>query len=184
MAILRGLCLVALVYTLGGSGANAADLSTLREGEMRRLAVHSAPVAVSAIAFTDPAGAEHRLADWQGRVVVLNFWATWCAPCREEMPALDALSAAMDPADVVVLPVATGRNAVPAIERFFAEVGVENLPILLDARSRLARDMGVVGLPVTVVIDREGREVARLSGEADWNAPETHRLLRALAGSD
>ncbi|MDO9526295.1 MAG: TlpA disulfide reductase family protein [Gemmobacter sp.] len=176
--------LLSVIYTALALGANPGladpDLMALREGDMRKLVVHSEPKAVSAVAFQDPAGGKHHLSDWQGRVVLVNFWATWCAPCRAEMPSLDALEAGLGGADFAVVPVATGRNSVAGIERFFAEVGVGRLPVLLDAKSALAREMGVRGLPVTVILDREGREVGRLTGEADWNGPEARALIAAL----
>jgi thiol-disulfide isomerase/thioredoxin len=181
---LKGWAVLAAVYTGLAAGANPAladpALEALRQGDMRKLAVHAAPIAAGVSEFRSPDGTVHTLADWQGKVVVLNFWATWCAPCRKEMPSLDALQGAMEP-DVAVVTVATGRNQPAAIDRFFAEVGVTRLPVLLDPKSALAREMGVAGLPVTVLLDRQGQEVARLIGEADWNAPEAQAVLTALA---
>ena len=100
--------------------------------------------------------------------MVLNFWATWCAPCRAEMPSLDRLQAAMP--EIAVVPVATGRNAVTQITKFYEEAAVKNLPVLRDPKSGLAHAMGVMGLPVTVILDPEGREVARLIGDAEWDS--------------
>ncbi len=100
--------------------------------------------------------------------MVLNFWAVLVCACREEMPSLQALQTSMP--ELVVLPVATGRNAVPAIEKFYAEAGVSTLPIRRDPSSELARAMGVMGLPVTVILNPSGQEVARLIGDADWNS--------------
>ena len=176
---------LALVYTAAASFATPAAaepaLAALRAGDMRKLVLHAAPRDLPAIAFEDPAGGQHRLADWRGQVVVLNFWATWCAPCRQEMPSLDRLQAELG-GRVAVLPVATGRNALPAIRAFYAETGIAHLPMLLDPRSELARAAGVMGLPATLVIDPAGREVGRMLGEADWAGPEALALLRALAG--
>lgn len=172
------------VYTALGIGANAAAadpaLRGLAVGEMAGLAVLDAPLVVPDIAVASPDGSERRLADWRGDVVVLNFWATWCVPCRVEMPSLDALAGAMAGRGVTVLAVATGRNPPEAIARFYAEAGIEALPVLTDRGSALARAMGVMGLPATILIDPEGREVARVIGEADWNAPEAHALIGAL----
>jgi thiol-disulfide isomerase/thioredoxin len=175
----------ALLYTALALGANAATADTaaveaLREGDMQKLVFHAEPVAAGVTPFTDADGAEHRLADWQGKVVLLNFWATWCAPCRKEMPMLDALETEFGGDDFAVVTVATGRNSVQGIRRFFEEVGVTNLPVLLDPQQDLAREMGVFGLPITVILDREGREIARLRGEADWVSDSAKSILSAL----
>ncbi|WP_309667497.1 TlpA disulfide reductase family protein [Tabrizicola sp.] len=169
-----------LLYTALAIGANAAlaDVASLREGDMKKLALHETPVAVPDAVLLDADDAPHALADYRGKWVVLNFWATWCAPCRTEMPSLDRLQAAMP--DLVVLPVATGRNAVAGIERFYAEAGVVNLPVLRDVKSELSRAMGVLGLPVTVILNPEGQEVARLIGDAEWDSANAQAVLAAL----
>lgn len=181
----------ALLYTALVFGANTAaaagpvsgpDWQAAREGGLDKLVVADSPAPVSAVEFTDPDGGVHTLADWQGRVVLLNFWATWCAPCREEMPALDELQAELGGDDFEVVTIATGRNSVDRIDAFFSEVGVEHLPVLLDPRQQVARDMGVLGLPVTVLIDREGNEVARYLGDADWASEAAKTLVGELVG--
>lgn len=175
----------AAVYTALALGANpaAADpaLEALRQGEMRKLVVHQTPVAVSQAGYTDLGGGNHALADLVGRVAVVNFWATWCAPCRAEMPALDALRAEMAPEGVEVIAIATGHNRLPSIEAFYEKAALKHLPVLLDPKKGLAQGMGVAGLPVTVVLNKEGAEVARMIGEADWNSPEAKAILRHLA---
>lgn len=178
----------ALLYIGLGLGANPAlaespALDLPRAGDMRKLVVHQVPRPGSDVAFTDAQGTPVTLADFAGKVVVLNFWATWCPPCRAEMPTLDALQRDMGGDDLVVLAVATGRNMLPAIEKFHADAGIENLPVYLDPKGQVgpfARSFGVAGLPVTVVLDREGHEVARLTGEADWNSPDAQAVLAAL----
>ncbi|WP_300516864.1 TlpA disulfide reductase family protein [Aliiroseovarius sp.] len=174
-----------LLYTALVLGANAAvaesdTLQALREGSMQKLRFHSTPKPASTAVFTDPEGGEHRLAEYRGQVVVVNFWATWCAPCRKEMPALDALQRELGGEDFQVVTIATGRNKLPAIRAFFDEAGVSALPILLDPRQKLARDMGVLGLPATVLLNREGEEVARMVGDADWNSDSAKAILRSL----
>ncbi|MFT3690421.1 MAG: TlpA disulfide reductase family protein [Paenirhodobacter sp.] len=172
-----------VLYTALSLCANsvaAADLAALKTGDMAKLVVYEEPLAVPELPFTDETGAERRLADYRGKVVLLNFWATWCAPCRKEMPGLDALQGTLGGADFQVVTIATGRNPQAQIDRFFREAGVTRLPRHQDERQGLARAMGVMGLPVSVLIDRDGHEVARMIGEADWNSEAAHRLIRAL----
>lgn len=183
--------LFALLYAALLAGANTALAETvlteredLRAGDMKKLVFHSAPKPVSEAVFVDARGAELSLADYRGKVVLLNFWATWCAPCRHEMPSLDALETELGGDDFAVVPVATGRNPVPIIERFYDKVGVSALPILRDPGKTLAADMGVMLLPVTVILDREGREIARYTGDADWNGAEARAVLEAVLAAE
>jgi thiol-disulfide isomerase/thioredoxin len=172
--------LLVVLYTALILGANPglADVAALRDGDMKKLTLLDAPVALPAAVLLDAEDGEHALADYKGKWVVLNFWATWCAPCREEMPSLDRLQLAMP--EIAVVPVATGRNAVEGIKRFFEEAGVTSLPIRRDPGSELARAMSVLGLPVTVIINPEGQEVARLIGDAEWDSASAKAVLAAL----
>ena len=169
-----------VLYTALALGANplAADVAALRDGDMKKLTLHDAPVVLPDVILLDIEDGEHKLAEYAGKWVVLNFYATWCAPCRREMPSLDRLQAAM-PA-IAVVPVATGRNAVEGLKRFFDETGVVNLPILRDPTSELAHGMAILGLPVTVILNPEGQEVARLIGDAEWDSPSAIAVLKAL----
>ncbi len=115
----------------------------------------------------------------QGKWMVLNLWATWCVPCREEMPALDKIAAARP--EMAVVAVATGPNPVAGIKDFLGKAGVKTLTVLRDPRQELAHQMGVLGLPVTVIVNPEGMEVARLIGGADWSSPEALAVFEALA---
>lgn len=175
----------ALLYTAIGLLANAAiaDIGTyeaLREGDMRKLNFHSAPENVSSEVFFGEDGSEKTLADYKGQITVVNFWATWCAPCRAEMPDLADLQEQIGGDDLSVVTIATGRNPRPAMERFFAEIGVDNLPLHADPSSALARDMGVLGLPITVILDRDGNEMARLQGDAEWNSDNAIEILTTI----
>lgn len=172
--------LLVVLYTAFLIGANPgwADVAALRDGDMKKLMLHEAPVPVPDVVLLDAEDGEHSLTEYRGRWVVLNFWATWCAPCRREMPSLDRLQAAMP--ELAVVPVATGRNAIEGIRRFFEEAGVKSLPILRDPKSELARAMHVMGLPVTVILNPEGQEVARLIGDAEWDSASAKAVLGAL----
>jgi thiol-disulfide isomerase/thioredoxin len=172
--------LLVVLYTAFLLGANpvAADVAALRDGDMKKLMLHEAPVPVPETVLLDAEDGEHSLAEYRGKWVVLNFWATWCAPCRREMPSLERLQTAMP--DLAVVPVATGRNAVEGIRRFFEDAGVKSLPILRDPQSELAHAMHVMGLPVTVILNPEGQEVARLIGDAEWDSESAKAVLGAL----
>ncbi|MDO5704998.1 MAG: TlpA disulfide reductase family protein [Paracoccus sp. (in: a-proteobacteria)] len=169
----------AIALPAAAEDVNPVDVPAAQAAGLVRLA-DTFPGEIADAAFGDLDGGEHRLSDWQGQAVLVNFWATWCAPCREEMPSLDALQQAEGGEGFQVLTVAAGRNPPEAMRKFFTENGIENLPLLTDPRMELARSMGVVGLPVTVLIDRQGREVARLNGEADWASDAALDLVRAL----
>lgn len=173
--------LLVVLYTALILGANpgVADVASLLDGDMKKLMLWDAPVDVPEAVLLDATDGEHTLADYKGKWVVLNFWATWCAPCRREMPSLERLQAAMP--EIAVVPVATGRNAVEGIQRFFDEAGVTTLPILRDPTSDLAHAMGIMGLPVTVILNPEGQEVARLIGDAEWDSDSAKAVLKELA---
>lgn len=177
---MRKLVLAALytAFVLGANPGTAADLTPLLTGEMEKLVPSAEPTALPEAILTKGDGTEASLSDYKGKWMVLNFWATWCAPCRREMPSLDRLQAAMP--EIAVVPVATGRNDPERIDKFYAEAGVKSLPVLRDPKSQLARPMGVLGLPVTVIVNPEGQEVARLIGGAEWDSPEALAVLKAL----
>jgi thiol-disulfide isomerase/thioredoxin len=170
----------ALAVFANAAAADVAALERLREGDMRKLVFHAAPVAVPEIGFSDLDGADYSLEDFRGRWVLLNFWATWCAPCRKEMPMLANLQTDFGGPDFAVVTIAAGRNAPQAITRFFEEEGVDNLPSYIDPKLALASRMGVMGLPVTIILDPEGREVARMMGEATWDGDSARAILRTL----
>ncbi|MGB2201850.1 MAG: TlpA disulfide reductase family protein [Pseudooceanicola atlanticus] len=176
--------LTALLYTgliaTANPGWSETDLAALRDGDLRKLVLHESPKPLTDATFEGPHGPVSLAEHYRGQVVVLNFWALWCAPCREEMPTLDALQQEFGGEDFAVVTVATGPNAPPAIDKFFDEVGVESLPKYRDPRSGLARANGVLGLPVTVLLDRDGQEIARLTGTADWHSDSARAIVSAL----
>lgn len=173
-----------LVLCANPALADTAALEALREGTMKKLAF-SEPKEVSQIAFTDPDGGEHTLGDFKGKHILVNFWATWCAPCRKEMPMLSELQAEFGGEDFEVVTIATGRNSVPGIRAFFADedVQVDNLPLFLDPKQKLARDMAVLGLPITLILNEDGQEIARMRGDAEWNSESAKAIIRALIES-
>ena len=170
----------ALVLGANSARADQAAAEALLAGDMRKLVFHAETRALPDIALTDLDDAPRSLSEWKGRWLVVNFWATWCAPCRKEMPSLDRLSGALDAQTMAVVTVATGRNPVPALNRFLDEISARNLPVLRDPKSQMGRAMGVLGLPVTVIINPDGHEVARLIGDAEWDSEVAIAVLNAL----
>jgi len=133
---------------------------------------------VPALEFEDAQGRRHTLADFRGKVVLLNVWATWCAPCREEMPALDRLQAELGGPAFQVLAVSVDQQGAEIAQRFFKEIGVRSLEFYIDRSARAAFQLEAPGLPVSVLIDRQGREVGRKLGAAKWDSPEVVEDLR------
>ena len=175
-----------MLYTALLIGANAAlaapdraTLEALREGGMKKL-VFAEPAPVPDIAFTGRDGAAHKLSEWSGQWLLVNFWATWCAPCRKEMPSLYALQGSFGDKGLTVLPIASGPNAPAALDRFLGDAGVTGLTIYLDPTQALSRQVGVLGLPTTLLIDPSGRIVARMVGDADWSGDSARAIIAAL----
>jgi thiol-disulfide isomerase/thioredoxin len=182
--------LAAVLYAAVASGANPvfaegpdySSLQDIRRGDMRKLAIPDLPVPAPRVAFEDADGNAVSLAQWRGQTVLVNFWATWCAPCRAEMPSLNALQQDLGGEDFQVVTIATGRNPLPAIRKFFDEVGLTDLPVLRDPKRALSRDMGVLGLPASIILNADGQEVARMTGDADWHSEDAMMFLRAVIG--
>ena len=178
-----------LIYTALLTGANAAaaadpDILPLRTGDMKKLVVHETPVATTTAAFElEDGGGKATLADYHGKYVLLNFWATWCPPCRKEMPQINALQRQFSGGHFEVLTIATGRNSPAAISQFFAEAGIDSLPRHQDPQKALASQMGIFGLPITVILNPEGDEIARLTGDAKWDSPSAKAIVQALVQS-
>lgn len=158
-------------------------IEALKADTMRKLVVHKEPKPVSDISFFSAAGEEMSLDALRGEIAIVNFWATWCAPCREEMPSFDALAGEYGAQGLVVLPIATGHNPDAAIERFWKKAGITQLETARDPKSKLARDLGILGLPVTLVLNRDGDEIARLTGDADWHSDSARAIVEALLAS-
>ena len=169
---------VAVLYTVLTTGANAGtpEVPTALTGMM----IHDAPVAAMDAGFVGPDGQEMTVGDIDAPLTVLNFWATWCAPCVHEMPSLSSLREMAD-GDFEVITVATGHNTEAGLARFYERTGITNLPTYRDAQQNLARAAAVLGLPVTLILDAQGQEIARFQGDTDWADPEIVDWLRATS---
>ena len=172
-----------ILYTALAATANA-DVSALRAGDMRKLQFHKEITNAPEISFIQDNGSAGLLSDYRGKVVLLNFWATWCAPCRKEMPNLSALQSTLGGDDFTVITIATGPNPPAKITAFFNDIGIDNLPAHRDPRQALAREMRVLGLPATILLDRHGQEIARLLGDANWHSDSALAIIQSLIASE
>jgi thiol-disulfide isomerase/thioredoxin len=139
---------------------------------------HSAPKALPNIAFEDGAGRNLTLADFRGKVVLLNVWATWCPPCRKEMPALDRLQQQLGGPVFQVVPLSIDQGGAFVVQSFYDETDFRALGVYVDASGQAPGKLGVVGLPTTLLIDSAGREIGRLTGPAEWDSPEAVAAIR------
>lgn len=140
---------------------------------------------VPPLRFTDGYGKPRALADFRGRVILLNLWATWCPPCRKEMPALDRLQEKLGGPDFEVVALSIDRGGLFAVQSFFDEMDLRHLKLYVDASAEALVVLGVVGLPTTLLVDREGRELWRVVGPVEWDKPEViERLQRYLKNDD
>jgi thiol-disulfide isomerase/thioredoxin len=141
-------------------------------------AVHENPRPLPEIQFENGQGEAMSLADFKGSVVLLNIWATWCAPCRREMPTLDRLQAALVGPDFEVVALSIDRQGRPVVADFYKELGLRRLGIYIDPSGKAPRELNALGVPTTLLIDREGKEVGRLLGPAEWDSPEMVAFIR------
>jgi thiol-disulfide isomerase/thioredoxin len=164
----------------------AAGIDSVAVGELAALNGTGEGRGYADLAFTDPAGAPMTVADLAGKKLLINFWASWCVPCREEMPALDAIASKYNSEDFVVLPINLdmGEGGQEKAQKFLDEGQFANLPLYADssfaAFERLKREAVAIGLPATLLVDAEGCELAVLQGPAEWDSPDGHNVIKAL----
>jgi thiol-disulfide isomerase/thioredoxin len=186
------------VYGIGGFMRNAGDpdcrpaleiahrVGPLARGEVAAMAIAESPLRLPDLAFRDLSGAERRLSEWRGRTVLLNLWATWCIPCRKEMPALDALEGTVGGAsfEVVAVNIDTRDSVKP--HAWLEEVGINRLGYYADQSARVFQDLKLIGraigLPTTVLVDPAGCEIGTAAGPAEWASPDGVKLVRAALG--
>lgn len=161
-----------------GGLINAGHGGELTVGEMRNFTLHPVPRPVPLLPFIDGRGATVKLADFRGKAVLVNMWATWCGPCRREMPGLDRLQADMGGDDFQVVAISTDRGGIPVAKKFLDDVGAKNLAPYNDRQAKLMRALGARGLPLTTLVDPAGFEIGRLAGPAKWDSEEAKNLIR------
>jgi thiol-disulfide isomerase/thioredoxin len=158
--------------------AAASPLASLNKGAMAALVARPQPVELPDFSV-DAAGTPKTLHDFAGKVVLLNIWATWCVPCREEMPALDKLEEKLGGKDFAVVAVNIDKGGAEKAAAFLKETGATHLPLYTDPTGKVFATLKAVGMPTTLVLDRKGREIARLVGPADWASPEALAVIQA-----
>lgn len=159
------------------SGPGSNPLSV---GQMAPFVFKKTPEALPETAFVDGTGKARSLQDWQGKVVLLNLWATWCAPCRKEMPSLDRLQGELGSDAFEVVAVSVDKTGIEGARKFLEQIKIEKLNVYADPTVRLGSALKAIGMPSTLLIDREGREVGRLVGPAEWDSEEAKTLVRTV----
>jgi thiol-disulfide isomerase/thioredoxin len=166
-----------------GATATAQRLAPLARGEVAAVIVASEPRRVPDLTFRDAEGKERTLAEWRGRTVLLNMWATWCIPCRKEMPALDALQAKLGGPPFEVIAVNIDSRDVEKPKTWLREVDVTKLGYYADPSGKVFQDLKAfgraLGMPTTLLVDAGGCEVATLAGPAEWASDDAIKLVTA-----
>jgi thiol-disulfide isomerase/thioredoxin len=162
--------------TLAMAGATADGKPPLN-GAMENFSLAETTMPAPDIKFKDAGGKQHNMSAWKGKVVLLNFWATWCAPCRREMPALDALQAAFADRNFEVIALSSDRKGLDAVKPFYEKIGIKNLKTYIDPTLKAQRAFRVIGLPTTVLIDAGGNIVGRMAGPAEWDNEDAQALI-------
>lgn len=142
------------------------------------LTFHAEPLPLPDIQFKDNRGSPVSLASFKGRLVLLNLWATWCGPCREEMPALDRLQARLGGPNFTVVPLSIDQAGPSAVRAFFLAFGIKSLPLYIDESGRSARALRAFGIPTTLLVTADGRELGRMVGAAQWDGPDAIAMIR------
>lgn len=158
---------------------SGAGVNPLSRGHMAAFVFRKAPEELPEVKFLDAGGKERTLAHWRGKVVLLNLWATWCLPCRKEMPALDRLQAEMGSDKFEVVAVSVDRTGLAGARKFLDETKAGKLALYADPTARMAATLRAAGLPATLLLDTKGREIGRLLGPAEWDSEDAKRLIAA-----
>lgn len=178
---LRFLCVAAAVALNGCDSPPPEPVGSVNAANLpREFSLHKTPRAAPDLLFQDGAGRPVRLSDFRGKVVVLNVWATWCPPCREEMPTLDRLQAELGGPDLEVMALSVDHVGPQVVRDFYRQIGVKHLRLYIDTTPHTMNQLKVLGLPATLLLDRNGRELGRLVGAAEWDSPGMLEFFRGV----
>jgi thiol-disulfide isomerase/thioredoxin len=184
------------VYGIGGLGRNAADdpacrpavalagrIAPLAHGEVAALTMATVPLRLPELAFEDADGKPRKLSDWRGRTVLVNLWATWCVPCRKEMPALESLQTRLGGPDFEVVAINIDTRDPDKPRNFLKDANLTRLRYFIDPKAKVFQDLkGIgraLGMPTSVLVDGAGCEIATIAGPAEWASDDAVKLITA-----
>ena len=159
--------------------AGSSGLRAYAKGTMTAFVARAEPVDLPPIRFVNGENAETSIDTWKGKVVLLNLWATWCAPCRKEMPDLEKLKAELAGDDFDLVALSIDRTGLEKPRKFLEEIGVKHIELFNNSSGRLASSLKAFGMPTTLLLNRKGQELGRLVGPAEWDSPEAVALIKA-----
>ncbi len=172
-----------LLYANGSFTHERNDLKDLKrhlQGSLKNIILKSNPIKINEAKLTSIEKITETISFQDGQVTLINFWATWCVPCREEMPSLNNLVESIASDNFSVIVIAAGRNSNETIKDFFLKYELTNLKSFKDTKGNFASKMNVLGLPTTLIVDQHSNVIARLVGGADWNSPDAINFINAI----
>ena len=146
------------------------------------LVAHNTPQGLTDFTFSDGSGRNLTLDHFRGTFILVNVWATWCAPCKEEMASLDHLVLLLANKNITIVPISIDASGAPSVQSFYERLGLKNLSIYVDPAKNLMDALAITGIPTTLLIGRDGREIGRMMGPAQWDAPESIKRIVEIAG--
>ena len=167
-----------IVFSANTVNASVSNLLALTNNDLGKIKFHTEPKPLNFATFENITGEKVTISDFKGKFILLNFWALWCAPCVEEMPALDNLKMLLNDKSFDVIAVATGRNDKSKVNNFFKTNNLTFLSQFFDSKSIFSRKLNIAVLPTTLMIDFKGREVGRVEGTLVWDSMESQKLFK------
>src|SRR5215510_10337674 len=146
------------------------------------LIVHDSPRRLTDFTFSDGSGRNLTLDHFRSTYILVNVWATWCTPCKEEMPALNRLALLFANKNIKIVPISIDVSGVLSVRSFYDRLGLNNLSIYVDPSKNVMDALGITGIPTTVLVGRDGREIGRMVGPAQWDMPESVKRITEIAG--
>jgi thiol-disulfide isomerase/thioredoxin len=183
--LLIALIALVAVYLFQGGGRKVADAPAAETAStLAAFIKHPTPKDIAAFSFANGKGAPLDLSHWKGKVVLLNLWATWCGPCRKEMPELSQLQKLLGSNDFEVVAISEDLKGVEASAAFLKDSGAENLALYVDPKMTALSALQSIGMPTTLLIGRDGKEIGRLLGPADWASKDAQDMVKAALAAN